>query len=158
MYFHIPMKGETMSRGVNVLGVLEGILQGEAIDERGIRKALEDLYTNNAEKVRPFTKLAPKLASMLAKDFTPLLVAVYTLVNTASQNKDVQKAALEFRKNSAKQRRSTLQEYEHVGFTREEAMALLLTDIANVKAMSAHYSESLSNGLSKGFSSETDVS
>ena len=115
----------------------EKILNSKEVNGEAIEQLLIEIYDNFVSKYRPVANAVPVVVDKLVEDLMPLVTAFLRIAN-----KDFPEAKDEFkkfRKNRAMNRYQSLEIYMEAGFSRPEAMRLLLQDAANVKAMVSNF-------------------
>ncbi|OGZ06134.1 MAG: hypothetical protein A2845_01825 [Candidatus Lloydbacteria bacterium RIFCSPHIGHO2_01_FULL_49_22] len=129
-----------------VEAVLSGILdmlntEGGASKEV-LAAFVNELYEGVVGKYRPVIHAIPLVATKAAGDITPIAVAVLKLVNTVSADQTLQEEMAVGNKLKAERRFKTLNASQSAGFTRAEAMSLLLADIAGFKETRKQFTSS----------------
>lgn len=126
-----------------LLDMLEG---SEDPDE--IAAAAEEVYDQAIKKCRPIIGLVPRLIRKIVPDIQPAVVGLLGATIQFQEDEEVQAMLSASAKLRAAHRKERLDQYEDAGFTREEAMALLLEDIANRKATAKQFSSSIRSSSS----------
>jgi hypothetical protein len=121
------------------LGAIMGnILVQEGADPDDIMKIINLFYEEYVGQYRPFVELLEPTLEMVFKDIAPIIAGSLSGISNALQdNEKVQAVVSEWRKNRAQGRMRNLNAYVEAGFTRDEALALVLQDAANFNAQLA---------------------
>jgi hypothetical protein len=92
---------------------------------------IKDLYSGLTQEYRPALKhLLPIIGELLGKDLNLLLLPILKLSNEVGESEEVQEERQRGRENRAKARKAIFDAYIKTGFTPDQAMTLLLHDIA----------------------------
>lgn len=121
----------------DILGVLEGILDGQGTakeKENQLADIIGNMYDSLVKKYRPVIRVIPLVSDKISKDLAPLFVSLLRFVNLIREDKKLQQEIQRSRNITANQRFEALKTYEKAGFSREEAMALVLQDAVNAFA------------------------
>ena len=105
---------------------------------------IKAMYDGFMGKYRPIFKMAPELVGMVGKDAAPIAAAVLTVFNELVNADEMKTAMAAMRKTTAANRKLTFLAYQNAGFTREEAFALVLQDVASAHSMAATAMRSIS--------------
>lgn len=112
---------------------LEKILNSEGVNGEAIEQILVEIYDNFVSKYRPVVNAVPVVVDKLVEDLMPLVAAFLRIAN--KDFPEVEEEVKKRRQGRAMNRYKSLKIYMEAGFSRPEAMRLLLQDAANVKAM-----------------------
>jgi len=118
--------------------ILEKITEAvdiEGMDEETLAAMIEDLYESLVQKYRPIVHAAPQVLGKVAQDLVPLVVSLADIANIIREDTNFQETQAKSRKFKAEQRFKSLMAYKDAGFTKPEAMKVLLLDIANEKSL-----------------------
>ena len=102
--------------------------QGQVIE------SIAEQYEALVSKYRPLVQLATQGGTKVAGDIALVLTAAVSLANVLAEDPGLWDELKRFRQGAATRRFESLKIYETAGFTRAEAMALVLADIANAKS------------------------
>lgn len=126
-----------------------GLSSAKTEDEK--QRILFDVYSTLVGEYIPFVGLIPSLVALAWEDLEPLLKSaikgVHGIAIRLSQDESVQAVVREARLVKARSRMALLNTYIEEGFLRHEALALVLQDEANLKAMPSQFAEALKNNL-----------
>ncbi len=118
----------------DILGSLDSILSAEnGTDKKSVAPLLGELYDTVVGKYRPAIQAAPMLAGKIAADAVPIIEAVLKGVNDVVENPEIEAELQRSREIRAAARRENYKAYTEAGFSRAEAMALVLVDAAMPK-------------------------
>ncbi|QQG46181.1 MAG: hypothetical protein HYY55_04475 [Candidatus Niyogibacteria bacterium] len=117
--------------------VLDQILEaiGNGANEDVVRDLFDVLYEGVVSEYRPVLKVLPHVADKVAADLVPIIQVFVRIFNAVESDKTLQKELAAYKNDRAKKRFAALKIYQKAGFTRHEAMQLVLQDIANFKAL-----------------------
>lgn len=121
-----------------LVGILEGA-EGSSTEEMGV--LLGGVYDGIVGPYRPIINSVPAVVDKLASDLTPVGLSIINLMNTLRADKNIAEAIEKGNSIKASQRMKLLKAYMKAGFKRNEAMSLLLNDIAYSKAAIQNVSE-----------------
>ena len=110
--------------------------QGQVIE------SIAEQYEALVSKYRPLVQLATEGGTKVAGDIAPVLTAAVSLANVLAEDPGLWDELKRFRQGAATRRIQSLRIYEAVGFTRAEAMSLVLADVTNSKALREKISDS----------------
>ncbi len=114
------------------------LLDIDNVKSASAEAVVQEIYNEFAQKYRPLIQAAPALAEDISADLLPSVKAIMKLINKMKADEEVQSIILEAAKVRAQMRKKILTSYTKAGFRREEAMALLLLDVANTKAITSN--------------------
>jgi hypothetical protein len=124
-----------LDKAAAVLESIEKLLEVESgASEEVLAALVNELYEGVVKKYRPVIGILPNVSDKIGKDILPIIVAGLKLANTISEDVNLQTERARGKKLKALTRFESLTAYHDVGFTHNEAMALILADIANQKA------------------------
>lgn len=124
-----------LDKAAVVLESIEKLLEAEnGASEEVLTALVNELYEGVVKKYRPIIRVLPNVSDKISKDVTPVIVAGLKLAHTVAEDAGLQAEVERGKKLKALNRFKSLTAYEGAGFTRNEAMALILADIANQKA------------------------
>lgn len=106
----------------------------DGVSEEVLAALVNELYNGVVKKYRPVIGVLPNVSSKVGMDIIPVIVAGLKIVHTVVEDVGFQAEMERGKKLKALNRFKSLKSYEGAGFTREEAMSLILADIANHKA------------------------
>jgi len=104
-------------------------LFGDEMDAKVLAVAAPALYEQFVGKYRPLLAALPAVAEQVGKDAVPVVVSVMKVLNTVMADSAMGLELEARRQQRAKSRFADLSAYKAAGFTRAEAMALVLADI-----------------------------
>jgi hypothetical protein len=133
--FKFESQGKGMDEFENIMKMILGILDlpgTESEKDDLVTKTINDLYEGLAGKYRPLVKGAAPLIENLVRDLAPLMASIYKTIVIVKSDPAIQETARENKKLNAKSRMESLKTYQKAGFKRNEAMMLVLQDVANV--------------------------
>ncbi len=110
-----------------VLKVQSGEMSAEELNQ-----FLRDFYDSNVNKYLFLLDSVDLLLKKATTDFQPLITTIIELMNVVREDPKFQQALLKNAELRAKLRIQILKIYIKAGFTRQEAMTLLLQDVANL--------------------------
>jgi len=113
-------------------------------DENTIASALNSFYDGFVGKFRPLLGALPEVSDQVAGDLAPILTAFIRLANETAESSALRQEITRFRELRARGRFSSLRIYEKSGFTHNEAMALVLADVASMKELTKNVPRSSS--------------
>jgi len=127
--------------GLNVETILEklfeAVLGDEKLSDKDAEKLLIGLYEGYANNAGPIVRAAPKVAGRVSKDLAPIIAGVLELITSTMDSTEVRGALDRFMKVRAKSRMASVDIYVKAGFTRQEAVSILLQDIAKAPSPSS---------------------
>ncbi len=139
----------------SIAGITSGLLGGEAgeaivaalldlakSDPEEAGQMLRDLYDSTVQEYRPLIGLLPAVAEGVGGDIASVLAGVLRLVTSIQEEAGLSAEIRRFRVNQAKGRFVKIEIMIEAGFTREEAMSLLLADIDAMKTAAQAVSKS----------------
>jgi hypothetical protein len=115
-----------------MLAIVAGMFQAGETDEAA--KMLHQLYEEQAEEIRPLIALAKPFMKTLGSDIGLVVSLFVDSINGIGESTALQASTNTMHALRANTRKRILDSYESAGFTRAEAMTLLLQDVANAKA------------------------
>ncbi len=118
-------------------------------DPEGAGTMLADLYDNEAGEYRPLLKAAAPILAAIGSDIGLVLATLVDGINGIGASPELQTSLETMRTQRAQVRKRILDSYEAAGFTRAEAMSLVMQDIANSKAAVAQLQQAASDGVKK---------
>ncbi len=110
---------------------------------------LANLYDNEVGEYRPLLKAAAPVLSAIGSDIGLVLATLVDGINSVGASPELQTSLETMRTQRAQVRKRILDSYEAAGFTRAEAMSLVMQDIANSKAAVAQIQQAASDGVKK---------
>jgi len=151
--------GKKNQKREGVMDGLEGILETildildlpgtESEKDELIAKTVIGLYDSLVGKYRPLVKGASPLVEKLIYELMPVMNALYRSVVIIKSDPTIQLTATENKKLNAKSRIENLKIHQKAGFTRAEAMMLVLQDIANTDYNIKGFSKNTASSLKK---------
>lgn len=124
-----------LDKAVVVLESIEKLLELESGASEEVLSALvNELYEGVVKKYRPVIGVLPNVSDKIGKDISPILIAGLRIANTVTEDAGFRTEITRGKKLKAVNRFESLMAYHEAGFTREEAMSLILADIASQKA------------------------
>lgn len=114
---------------------ISGLLEVGGANPEAIEQIAVELYDGFVAKYRPVIQAVPSITEKFAEDLAPIITAVFKLINVLNKDQDLLDEMKKFQENRAGDRFETLATYRKAGFTRPEAMVLVLQDAANAKIM-----------------------
>lgn len=115
---------EAILAAVNAVGETEG-------GEEKIRALIEVLYAGLTQQYRPAIKIIlPIIGELIGKDINLALLPLLKFANEVGESPEVQTERQRGRRARAKTRKAIYQAYLEEGFSPDQAMALLMNDIA----------------------------
>lgn len=129
-----------------IFGVFMKMLEMGGASEETMGAVLQEMYETAVKDYRPVIKAVPVLTQRITNDLVPVLVAFGNMYTGVREHPDFQKFAQKRNQQRAAERMELMTEYTKAGFSRAEAMLLVLQDVANAKAsisdLSANFSSS----------------
>lgn len=130
----------------NLIEVVNKLLEMDGgADKATIAHFLQQMYGELVCQYRPVVHALPSVAGEFAKDLVPVVNTVLTIANEVRADESFQAAVALGRVQKAMMCKQALDSYMSAGFRREEAMALVLQDNANLKAHQHHVVKSASS-------------
>ena len=123
-------------------------IEGNA-DEETVGPLIQKMYLEMVSKYRPVMQVLPDVAEIATQDLVPIVMTFLTVVNGIHEDDDIRTAVDRRNVLKADMRKMALDTYQSAGFSREEAMALLLQDVANAKAHLYNVGNNLTSSSSK---------
>lgn len=123
--------------------------------EEVVRGIIKSVYSEYTKEYRPAINLVlPVVGELLGKDLNLLLLPLLRLSNEVGQSEEVKEERQRGRKIKATTRKAIYNAYIDVGFTPDQAMALLMNDIArsssaNIVQEVASVATSMPSGVKK---------
>ncbi len=111
-------------------GILDLLGNIDGMPAEMLQAMIEPAYGSISEKVKPLLELLPILTELVGKDLDPLILAALKLSNNSGESPEVKAERKINRKLKAEERKERYDAYFQVGFTEDQAMTLLLNDIA----------------------------
>lgn len=110
------------------------------------------LYAALTKKYRPLIDALPALSEIAGKELTVLMRTFVRITTQVAGNPEFQKDLAAMQLARAKNRKSAVDAYVKVGFSRKEAMDMLTADIAATRTAIQNASRSASANSSKSSS------
>lgn len=117
----------------------------ESGDVESVANVLSQAYEGFVGTYRPLLLATSKVSEQVAADLAPVLSTVLKVVNDTANDETLQGEMARFRQLRAKGRKKALDAYISAGFTKQEAMSLILADIASLKEATKSISRSSSS-------------
>jgi hypothetical protein len=153
--------GDGLDAGLEQLGIMLGQIKDGEVKPAELKKMLTEVYESSVGTIRPYLKeILSLIPEKLPNDLKPFLLSLITCYKKIIEDSDIQKVVIEINNITAKRRSDILKEYKKAGFSRPEAMQLLLADISNhpvMTVMKSVGSGSISSSK-KGSGSSVDAS
>lgn len=127
-----------------VLGI-DKFLDVDGVSVSQVSPLVKQVYEEAVKKYRPVLQSLPSLSEQLADDLLPLFKAFHELSIRIRSDDELHNLTMEDSALVAKKRQARVKIYEKAGFSREEAIALLLQDTANYQANVARVRDSATN-------------
>ena len=132
--------GMNLEKIGDLLETIESILNTESgAGKKALAPLFDELYESVVGKYRPVIQAAPLLVGKVAGDAAPIVTAILKGVNDVVENSEFKAEIERARGIRATNRRDNYKAYTKAGFSRAEAMALVLVDAANAKAAFADF-------------------
>lgn len=109
-------------------------LVGSNMPQDEVSSSLCRVYDVLVKGYRPLIRAVPAITDKAVRDLMPVFVGIMQAVDSASNDPDFLQALEKSRTTKARSRKADLDIYVEAGFTRDEAMSLLLLDVANTGA------------------------
>ena len=114
--------------------ILETVESGNGAGEEVLGTLFVAFYEDMVKKYRPVLRALPDVADKVAADLVPVIQVFVRLLNALESDPSLQKELAVYKNHRAKNRFDDFKIYQKAGFTRHEAMQLVLQDIANFGA------------------------
>ena len=135
-----------LSKVEEILSKLMEILDIESgVSDEVVVPMVNEIYDSVVAKYRPLVRAVPHVVEKVSNDLLPVINALYKITVTVREDSEFQKIMTQGCKIRSQQRFEALKTYQEAGFKRNEAMSLLLQDIANSKAMTQAFSDKQSS-------------
>jgi hypothetical protein len=133
-----------------IFGVFMKMLEmGGNVSEEAMGAVLQEMYETAVKDYRPIIKATPAVAKKITADLAPILGALGTIYTGVRRYPAFKEFLQERNQQRATERMDMLNEYTKAGFTRAEAMLLVLQDVANSKAQISDLSTTVSSSSKK---------
>lgn len=109
-----------------VMKVISQFIGEDSNEDLG--ETLGELYDSLVGNYRPLIKVLPLIVGKLSKDVTPLITAIKTVIPTMLEDEDYIEITEKNCKNIARSKYQKFKVLTSCGFTREEALSLLLAE------------------------------
>lgn len=117
--------------GMEIAGIL-GILNSAGAKGTGeIENLLRKEYEENVDKYRPLIQALSRVIPELVDDLIPPLVGLFQAANRLTKNEALQAQARIFRDAKVQRRKELFDAFMKADFTREEALLLVLQEMAS---------------------------
>ncbi len=140
------MKMETLEA---ILGVFMKMLEAGGVSEEAMGAVLQEMYETAVKDYRPIIKATPMVAEKITADLAPIIGAVGSIYTGVREHPDFKVFLQKRNQQRATERMEMLTEYTKAGFSRAEAMLLVLQDVANSKAQISDLSTTINSGSKK---------
>lgn len=104
---------------------------GPNVDQTAVNEIAAEIYEGLVGPYRPILRMAPGIADAIGKDASTVAAAIVNLMNSIADNPEVRAAMATRVAQRAKARRTNFIAYTKAGFTRSQAMDLVLLDAVN---------------------------
>lgn len=135
------MKKEVIEALLNVF--MKTMELGGSASEQTIGALLEGMYEGAISDYRPLIRALPGVVDKASNDLVPVILIFLNAANSIREDQDFQEALKRRDRVRAKLRMQAMNEYKEAGFSRAEAMAMLLQDIASAKSLISGISDSI---------------
>jgi hypothetical protein len=135
---------DDFTRLLSGLGIDLDSATSEEVAETGT-----ELYNALTKKYRPLIDALPDLAKIVGKELTVVFRSFLRMTTEMAANKEFQEDLAAMQLARARNRKSAVDAYMKAGFTRKEAMELLIADAASLRAAMQDASRSASKSSSK---------
>ncbi|NCF75250.1 MAG: hypothetical protein GWO87_02065 [Xanthomonadaceae bacterium] len=119
---------EMLSRLIDIMDA-EGVINDEIVAQ-----LVGEIYDSIVKKYRPLVWAVPHITEKITNDLIPVINAISKVFVIVREDAEFQKIISRSCEVKSKQRFKALKTYQKAGFKRNEAMSLLIQDIANTKA------------------------
>lgn len=143
-----PFLDDMLGIALGALGRIMEMLDEGASDEV-IEKTISDTYSSLIGKYQPLIRALPVLAGKIGADLVSVSVAVVRTMTSVMKEKKHIDVWNEYNQLRAEARMRKLKACMEAGFEREEAMALLLADIASFNSSLQNVNRSSRSGSSR---------
>lgn len=121
---------------------------GEPPNEGALQSLVGLAHDQLRREYMPYINTAPTVAELIGKDVAPIAVALIGFFTEIADDDGVKEAVQTFTNARARSRKVALEAYLAAGFTREEAMPLLLADIAQIQMAASKIGSSVGSNIS----------
>lgn len=135
------MKKEVLEALLNVF--MKTMEVGGSGSEQTIGALLGEMYESAVSEYRPLIRALPGVVGKASDDLVPVVLIFLNAANSIRENQELQEALKRQDRVRAKLRMQAMKEHMEAGFTRAEAMAMILQDIASAKSSISGISDSI---------------
>lgn len=120
--------------GVSVNNLLDILLSVGVKSKEEMAAILRQTYTETIDKYRPLIGAISMIVPELIDDLVPPLVGILRAANRLTENEELQVEIRNYRANKAKRCKEFLNAFIAAGFNRNEALLLVLQEIASTQS------------------------
>ena len=139
------MKVAGLDAEVILMTLLGAAMGDKKLSDKDAAQLLLKLYEENVDNFGPLIRAFPKVAKRASKDLAPFCAGLLALASGVMEDAGIRAASEKFNKARAENRMKFIDVYMTVGFTRQEAMAILLQDIAKAPSTSSLKTSTFTN-------------
>lgn len=130
-----------------LFAMAEGLVNSGQAETAG--EMARQLYEQKAAEIRPFVAVIRPLVEAAGGDLGTVIATLAGGINAMGENPALLAEVKRLQANRARSRMAGLNAYQEAGFTRKEALTLVLIDATNAKALGQQVGQSLGSAGAK---------
>ncbi|MCX6712696.1 MAG: hypothetical protein NTY66_00625 [Candidatus Vogelbacteria bacterium] len=130
-------------------GKIQVLMEENGGDKKAVTTALVKMYESTVAEYRPLLEILSEVAKQPGNDLGTIIATVLNIFNAASKSPALITAQAEYQKNAADSRMKALKAYTKAGFTRAEALSLVLKQMTDFENAVKSTTQSISRSSKK---------